>query len=137
MPSMCYVFKVVHWLSWLSGVYVLTETELPVLLQIQGSIQAKGVSVLAKADQKLEDASVLAKLDQQKEPDEVMDSNGEVAQDCKEVKPVSSITVVISVNHQSVASVLAKLDQQKDCGKSWPPMARWLRTAKDKPKHQA
>lgn len=40
---------------------------------------------MANLDKKLEDASVLAKLDQQKEPDEVLDSKGEVAQDCKEV----------------------------------------------------
>ena len=74
-------------------VYVLTQPSAMqckhvtncVDMQIQGSVQAKGVDVLANIDKKLEDASLLTKLDTDAEPDEVTDSNSEVTQDCKEV----------------------------------------------------
>ncbi len=56
-----------------------------VCLQIWGSVQHKGVQVLATLDEKLEQTPLLQELDPNEMPDEVTDSNGNITQDCSEV----------------------------------------------------
>ena len=58
-------------------------------MQFVGSAQQKGVEALATLDERLEKTPLLEELDPHKMPDEVMDSNGNMTQDCSEVRSSS------------------------------------------------
>lgn len=60
-------------------------------MQLWGSAQQKGVEALATLDESLEKTPLLAELDTDEMPDEVTDSNGNITQDCAEVRSRRSI----------------------------------------------
>ena len=56
------------------------------MLQIWGSVQHTGVQALATLDERLEQTPLLEELDPNEMPDEVTDRDGNMTQDCSEVR---------------------------------------------------
>ena len=69
---------------------IIQSQEAVALMQIVGSAQQKGVQALATLDERLEKTPLLEELDTHEMPDEVTDSNGQLTQDCSEVKGSAS-----------------------------------------------
>ncbi|DBA97712.1 TPA: hypothetical protein ACH3X3_012597 [Trebouxia sp. C0006] len=89
--------------------------------RIWGSVQHKGVQALATLDEKLEQTPLLQELDPNEMPDEVTDSDGNMTQDCSEVR--SALRGLVLRNEDVTAYEHKRKEKEGEVSAPWP--IRW------------